>query len=235
MHHIIPESDHGQNTLENAIVLCSRCHGEVGHYNVRHPVGNKYSTEELCRLRDEWWNWCEKNPATPLPKHPISVSPGTINLGTRGWKVRSLFKVHNKSNEIYYDIWIKLTIDAPEIFPHDIIIDTKNVKNQLTAEAGSVRVCWDIVRIDGTDSDNKKVIFLLLKSLEPGEVLTFMLRNNSRRATSTLTQPKVLIGVSVFSTEPNKTVEKPGQIALIFAPPENMTIKSLGFMIKRSD
>jgi hypothetical protein len=41
VHHIVQEADGGPNTLENALPLCDRCHGEVGHYNARHPKGTK--------------------------------------------------------------------------------------------------------------------------------------------------------------------------------------------------
>lgn len=67
VHHIIPEAQGGPDTLDNAIVLCLRCHGEVGHYNPLHPIGNKYSQEELIRHRDEWWKSCKENPHMPLP------------------------------------------------------------------------------------------------------------------------------------------------------------------------
>ncbi|MBK8253548.1 MAG: HNH endonuclease [Polyangiaceae bacterium] len=59
VHHIVQEADGGSNTLDNAILLCSRCHGEAGHYNPRHPLGTKYSPEELRRHRDDWWAYCE--------------------------------------------------------------------------------------------------------------------------------------------------------------------------------
>ena len=58
VHHIVQEADGGSNTLENAIVLCSRCHGEAGHYNPRHPRGSKYSPSELREHRDRWWSYC---------------------------------------------------------------------------------------------------------------------------------------------------------------------------------
>lgn len=62
VHHIVQESDGGSNDLDNAIVLCERCHGEAGHYNDKHPRGNKYSPQELKTRRDEWWKFCEDNP-----------------------------------------------------------------------------------------------------------------------------------------------------------------------------
>lgn len=54
-HHIVQEADGGSNDILNAIVLCSRCHGEAGHYNPRHPLGTKYQPDELRRHRDDWW------------------------------------------------------------------------------------------------------------------------------------------------------------------------------------
>ena len=61
VHHIVPESENGPNTLDNAIVLCPRCHAEAGHYNPKHPLGNKYSRSELRKHRNNWWKWCEEN------------------------------------------------------------------------------------------------------------------------------------------------------------------------------
>lgn len=64
IHHIVQESDGGSNKIENAIALCLRCHGEAGHYNQDHPIGNKYSPSELRKHRDKWWKWCNDNPAS---------------------------------------------------------------------------------------------------------------------------------------------------------------------------
>ena len=72
VHHIVPKAEGGPDTLENAIVLCLRCHGEAGHYNPKHPIGNKYSPTELRRHRDLWWEWCETYPDAPI----LTVPPG---------------------------------------------------------------------------------------------------------------------------------------------------------------
>lgn len=52
VHHIIEAADGGPNTADNAIPTCFDCHAEVGHYNPRHPKGNKYGPEELKARRD---------------------------------------------------------------------------------------------------------------------------------------------------------------------------------------
>lgn len=63
VHHIIQECDGGANDLDNAIVLCLRCHAEAGHYNPKHPLGTKYSPSELRRHRDEWYFACANGTA----------------------------------------------------------------------------------------------------------------------------------------------------------------------------
>lgn len=58
VHHIVPEAEGGSNDADNAIVLCLKCHSEAGHYNPRHPIGTKFSPNELKRHRDQWLTYC---------------------------------------------------------------------------------------------------------------------------------------------------------------------------------
>lgn len=73
VHHIIQEADGGENTIDNAICLCLPCHAEAGHFNSRHPLGTKYSPNELRAHRDQWWSYCESHPemATAHPQEEI--------------------------------------------------------------------------------------------------------------------------------------------------------------------
>ena len=75
VHHIVPESKDGPNTLDNAIVVCLRCHGEVGHFNPQHPIGNMYTPAELIRRRDEWYKICRENPWVMFGGYPTGESP----------------------------------------------------------------------------------------------------------------------------------------------------------------
>jgi tetratricopeptide (TPR) repeat protein len=69
LHHIDQKADGGPNTLENAIPLCFDCHAKVGHYNVKHPKGTKYSPNELRRYREHAYAKAasRRNPV-PTPK-----------------------------------------------------------------------------------------------------------------------------------------------------------------------
>lgn len=76
VHHIKPLADGGENTLQNAIVLCFDCHTAAGHYNSKHPKGTKYSPQELMLHRDDWWRRVELSGTTDpapqeLPDHHI--------------------------------------------------------------------------------------------------------------------------------------------------------------------
>lgn len=58
IHHIVPRSEGGEDTFENAIALCFDCHAEIGAYNPKHPKGRKFSPSELRRHRDQWLKLC---------------------------------------------------------------------------------------------------------------------------------------------------------------------------------
>ena len=234
VHHIVKESDGGSNNLDNAIVLCLRCHGEAGHYNVRHPIGKKYSPTELRRHRDEWWKWCETNTAVPLPKHPISVSPGVIYLGAGNWRAHSPFRVHNRTDKIYYQVFIKIFVDVEEILTRDIDIKLAKPKVEHIMDAGDIDVCADIFRIDGMDQARKKAIYIWLGCLNPGEVYTFILINNSPYTSSIASQPKAFIAVLDFDREPASTLVQQGKAAISFKAPENIKLESISLLLKRA-
>lgn len=47
------EASGGANDDENAIPLCFDCHQETGAYDVKHPLGNRFSVTELKARRDQ--------------------------------------------------------------------------------------------------------------------------------------------------------------------------------------
>lgn len=55
VHHITPPAQGGENSLDNAIVLCFDCHCAAGHYNPAHPRGTRFSPGELRKHRDDWF------------------------------------------------------------------------------------------------------------------------------------------------------------------------------------
>ena len=135
VHHITPEAAGGPNTLENAIVLCQRCHGEAGHYNPKHPIGNKYSPSELLKHRDNWWSSCKSHPDM------IDVSYKSVSLAQDIHKYRLLVTFRNISDKAIKDYRIEI------FFPVKIPLKTepfivskttkvkKNIYNKIVIES----------------------------------------------------------------------------------------------------
>jgi len=171
-------------------------------------------------------------------KNPISVSPETISWVTGNWATRSLFKVYNRTDEAYFQIWIKLTIEEPTIPSKSIGIDIPKPKDELDMELEALKISGDIVRFNCVDQKGYNAIFLLLASLDPKETLPFILTDNGS-ASATLQFPtKIFIKISDFSKEPSKMISRltnHGKEALInFKPPENVKLQGVGFRIARA-
>ncbi len=111
VHHIIQEADGGQNSLENAICLCLRCHAEAGHYNPRHPLGTKYSVGELRKHRDEWWRHCEKNPEEPFGLF-LDVSFRSVHRTVEVHRYRLIVKYKNTLREVHNGWRVEIFIPA---------------------------------------------------------------------------------------------------------------------------
>lgn len=166
-------------------------------------------------------------------KDPISVSPETIIVGRGNWQTYSLFKVYNKTDEIYYQIWIKLTIDTLNILTQNIEIDLPKPKEEFGMQIADIRISCDIVRYNGIDQTGNKAIFLLLSSLNPKEVLSFVLTDKNPSLSSILSQNKVAIRVCGFSKEPSIIISRQGRAGLSFKPPEKFTLQDIVFLIKK--
>jgi hypothetical protein len=65
-HHIVPLAEGGDDSYDNCIALCFNCHAEVGHYNPNHPKGQKFTTEELKRLRDHLYQQVAEGSFIPV-------------------------------------------------------------------------------------------------------------------------------------------------------------------------
>lgn len=236
VHHIIPEAQGGPSTIDNAIVLCLRCHGEVGHYNPKHPIGNKYTPNELIRLRDEWWKWCSENPGRPLPKHPISISPSQIILSTDNrWQTKTIFSVYNTKQQFYYEVWVKIVIDSPDIQCNDISIEILKGGTSLKLSAGNIEMDAVALQLIGTDQAGNKSIFISIRSISPHELYSFQIEQKPTLKISPSSTHKINIGISGFSDNSPSTFEGSSQASIGFTPPERMTITSTRVLLRRKN
>lgn len=65
IHHIIPQSEGGLDTIDNAAPLCQNCHDRFGD--------NPQKRKELSQMRD-WWYEIVKDKYSPNPSHRSDVT-----------------------------------------------------------------------------------------------------------------------------------------------------------------
>ena len=171
-------------------------------------------------------------------KNPIAVSPETITWVTGNWSTTSLFKVFNRTEEVYFQIWTKLTIEDPAVPFKSIRIVVSNPKDEFEMDLKSYKAIGDVVRIDLIDQKGFNVIFILIASLGPKETLTFILNDAGLSSTTLQFPTNIFLKISDFSKESPAMISRStnySQEALIkIKPPESGTIKGVGIRLKKS-
>lgn len=95
-HHIVPQSEGGDDTFDNCIPLCLNCHGIVGgSYNSKHPRGTKVSASELKQRRDMFYERVKRNEIPVIKTHvPTQKSPNKYDIELYE-KIENLFSAPN--------------------------------------------------------------------------------------------------------------------------------------------
>ncbi len=60
--HIVPRSEGGDDSIDNAAPVCFECHAEIHSYNIEHPRGRRFTAKELRAHRDQWIDVCARRP-----------------------------------------------------------------------------------------------------------------------------------------------------------------------------
>jgi HNH endonuclease len=60
--HIVPRSEGGSDSIDNAIPVCFECHAEIHSYNDKHPRGRKFLPDELRGHKEQWLEVCKRMP-----------------------------------------------------------------------------------------------------------------------------------------------------------------------------
>jgi hypothetical protein len=74
-HHIVQETEGGENSFENCIPLCFDCHADMRSFDHKHPKGTKYTANELRRHRDKWYAQIASGSAPSYQFDQIAAEP----------------------------------------------------------------------------------------------------------------------------------------------------------------
>ena len=231
VHHIRPSADGGTNELANAIVLCLRCHGEVGHYNPKHPIGNKYTEAELVRHRDEWWKWCAEHPEEPLPREPVAVSPSVLDLSGGDWTHTSTIKIHNKADRPYYGVYVKVGLPST-VDPNCVKCQLVGGRRELVGRLGEVAVDFYVVACIGKDSTGNPAHYLIISSIDPGETVTLSVTVERDESIESKSLP-INIAIAQFEVNPIRVAHQGHKTAYPIKLPEEFEVQSMRVLMKR--
>ena len=149
-----------------------------------------------------------------------------------------MIKVYNKTDEVYYQIVIKIVIQASKVLTSHIKIDPRKHEPTpgLEVRTGFLALSADAIRHDGTDEAGNKAIFLWLACLDPRSVRTFVLQNKCPHMPPVSEQPQAFITVASFDQEPASVLQsvESGEVAISFKPPKNVVIESIHLLMKRA-
>jgi len=162
-----------------------------------------------------------------LEKHPISISPADVSLPTGG---KTLFKVYNKEDRAYYQVWVKFTIETPGVVAKNIGVDPLNPKGELGGNAGPVQILADHIMVVGTDQEGSKAICVLIASLDAKETQSFVISNKSPDGLPI----RILASVWDFAAKPGLLIEQGNESALSFSVPESFTVEAIRTKMRRA-
>lgn len=144
VHPIIQESEGGPNTLENAIVLCPKCHAEAEHFNTKQSLASKYSPNELVRHRDTWDESCANGTAhySSTVESQVKQTYTTADLH----KYALLFDYHNNNKSIVSGWRLAIFI------PYKVPVFVEDLEKHLTEEIDGIH--YRKFQIRGTEPVN---------------------------------------------------------------------------------
>jgi len=76
--HIIQKANEGPSDIENGIAVCFECHAEIHSYNVNHPRGRKFHSEELRHHKEQWLTICASQPTIFATVQPFEAGVGPL-------------------------------------------------------------------------------------------------------------------------------------------------------------
>lgn len=158
----------------------------------------------------------------------ISIVPRTFRLQSGKWSVKTPVRVSNHGPDILYAVSIVFRITGPDYAAGDIGIDIPSTGSTVRSSPGRPPVSCDSLVMGCVDSEGKEALFVVVTRLPSGESRDIIF--TGLKSLPDGQESYCEVRTVDFSTEPVEyLMESDGQVAIKFSPPENLTVKSIGF------
>jgi hypothetical protein len=164
-------------------------------------------------------------------QHPISVSPDEIDLNScianESRKTNSLVKIYNRTDDPYYQIWVKILVNSPVVQSNQITLNLPFPPPGTREWAGNDPpfVSTKIMCYRGLDKDHQPAFLCFIRDLNPRETFSLTLLNNYPEKLPETQTHRASVTVVGFSRQPAQIVEGAGEGAVNYTWPEAFTIE----------
>jgi len=162
----------------------------------------------------------------------LIITPDKLDLSTSDWGKTEIFEIENAERKTIYSIWVKIKGQNGDFNLDDIDIVPESSDEFLSQELGDINVNYATIIIKGLDANKKPCIYLLIYRLRSFESKFIKLRKGGSKQGE---NKSLLLVLSVVdsSRQAAKLASKDKSTAIQIRPPENLTIKSMSFLLKR--
>lgn len=170
----------------------------------------------------------------------VTVSPTSINLRPTfqdsapgaGLKATTELLVQNNTDQTYYQVYLKLLIDSPDIEPEQIGVSFPTLGGRLVvAHPGTPVVNFSHFAhgIYGHDGEGRKALYIYLNKLKPRETLPIVITSDMDNARDASSEHRAEVSVRDFQTKPPDLAVDGGRGKITIRGPDKIEIRILGF------
>ena len=175
-----------------------------------------------------------ENPSKQIPvKEAVYINPTELDLTTKDWDKAKIFSIKNtKKENTAYSIWIKIWTGDKRFDFDEFDIKYENDESIVSESFGGVTANFELLRINGFDTNEIPCIYLVLYKLGPEKSKDIKIKRIGSKVKDTNTF-SVAIKVMKFSDQQETLISKPDASGVTINPPEPMKIKAITILMSK--
>ena len=165
----------------------------------------------------------------------IKIEPKNIIFKESEWQKQLSFFVFNRSENILFDIYIRINIGNCKT--EDFKIETKKLEEEFHENIRNISISTKLIRFNCIDENGKDFIVLRILKIDPNQRIPFTIKTNSGAV--------IKLDVLKYSKEQSKILTRKNEIALLFEIPlksskfsfgkkkEKVKLKSISLLLRK--
>lgn len=166
---------------------------------------------------------------------PIASSTKEIDFSKeKNWIKKSKeFEIINRSNNVFYAIWIKIKLDSTV----KVMVSPRIETYDLSVQIGDRIFSYDVFQEKGKDQEGNRFLYVFIHKLLPGERKAFNFEATKEQQQAGVSFP---ISVIKYSPNPSELVAFEDKLkqyvqGITLTAPETITLESMSILSKKAN